>query len=690
MKTLPEERERIMGWTLAGLAALHVLALHPMGASVPPGEIRQADPPGLTALAILLTGAALRGLRVRAPRWLGYLLLPIGLVAAGLGWGYAGADASITAFLGALAILAAAIHLLGPITPWRGQRVVFYLILGLAATAMNPATDVGPTLTALDVAAMYLLLEEAFRPADVRINFWVSLARSSRVIVPVVLAVLTLFWVFPSFFNSASGSGSVTGFAGGDTIDARAIEDLAQSSRVAFTARFSPDDPAPAATRLYWRGQVLEANDGFQWSVADRRPPRGDRAAGPASSAPSAPSAPSVLTPPGLPMAAPARNGTETSPSAGVTRYAQEIVENRGLLPLLDHAISAEARSNGKPIAVISHGAGTLSSGGVGSIALEVASSAEPLNDAPDPAIQDGDRQVPPAIRESTAIQEVVHRVLPPGADVPSRLQTLSRYLRESGFRYTTQPGPTPDLAQFLTTQRAGFCSHYAMAAASLLRLAGVPARVVTGYRGGDWNPWLHTITVRDSDAHAWVEAWDEEDHGWRRFDPTDSVAPELRDAIASGMDPGTWPWYRRVPSYAGYLATTAATTLSQSLDRLVSGDVRGLALIALVPALPMAGLLLGLRARRGRRPVNTRERMARLLLRLEERAAEGSHARRPGETPLAWLGRLAGATTAPEEQTALRKIATAYESGMYQPDPPSETNTLRRDVHRLLALWRV
>jgi len=684
MKPLPAGREQIIGWTLAALAALHVLALHPMGASASPGELRQADPPGLTALAILLTGAALRGFRIRAPRWLGYLFLPIGLVAAGLGWGYAGTDASITAFLGALAILAAAIHLLGPITPWRGQRVVFYLILGLAAAAMNPATDVGPTLTALDVAAMYLLLEEVFRPADIRINFWVSLARSFRVIVPVVLAVLTLFWVFPSFFNSASGSGSVTGFAGGDTIDARAIEDLAQSSRVAFTARFSPDEPTPAATRLYWRGQVLEANDGFQWSVADRRRRPTDRPSGTASATPSAP------TPPGLPMAALDPRGAETSSSARVTHYAQEIVENRGLLPLLDHAVSAEARSNGRPIAVISHGVGTLSSGGMGSVTLEVASSAEPLTDAPDPAIQEGCGQVPPAIRGNAAIQEIVHRVFPPGADVPGQLQALSRYLQESGFRYTTEPGPTPDLAPFLTTQRAGFCSHYAMAAANLLRLAGVPTRVITGYRGGDWNPWLHTITVRDSDAHAWVEAWDEVDHGWRRYDPTDSVAPELRDAIASRMDPGTWPWYRRVPSYAGYLATTTAASLSQALDRLASGNLRDRALVALALSLAALGLVLGLRALRGRRAIDPREKMAQLLRRLEERSAEGARARRPGETPLAWLDRLAGATTIPEEQTALREIAAAYERGMYQPDPPSETNTLRQNVHRLLGLWRV
>jgi transglutaminase-like putative cysteine protease len=80
---------------------------------------------------------------------------------------------------------------------------------------------------------------------------------------------------------------------------------------------------------------------------------------------------------------------------------------------------------------------------------------------------------------------------------------------------------------------RRGFCEHYASAFVFLMRAAGVPARVVAGYQGGELNPVDGYLVVRQSDAHAWAEIW-LSGQGWVRFDPTAAVAPSR---IEQGID---------------------------------------------------------------------------------------------------------------------------------------------------------
>jgi transglutaminase-like putative cysteine protease len=118
----------------------------------------------------------------------------------------------------------------------------------------------------------------------------------------------------------------------------------------------------------------------------------------------------------------------------------------------------------------------------------------------------------------------------------PERISNAAlRFFREEKFFYTLQP---PLLGQnavdeFLFDTRRGFCEHYAGAYVALMRAAGVPARVVTGYQGGELNPVDGFLTVRQSDAHAWAEIW-LEGKGWRRIDPTAAVAPSR---IEHGID---------------------------------------------------------------------------------------------------------------------------------------------------------
>jgi transglutaminase-like putative cysteine protease len=78
---------------------------------------------------------------------------------------------------------------------------------------------------------------------------------------------------------------------------------------------------------------------------------------------------------------------------------------------------------------------------------------------------------------------------------------------------------------EFLFTTRRGFCEHYASSFVFLMRAAGIPARVMTGYQGGELNGLGDYLIVRQSDAHAWAEVW-QEPQGWVRVDPTAAVAP--------------------------------------------------------------------------------------------------------------------------------------------------------------------
>lgn len=99
---------------------------------------------------------------------------------------------------------------------------------------------------------------------------------------------------------------------------------------------------------------------------------------------------------------------------------------------------------------------------------------------------------------------------------------------RQDSYTYTLTPPllGNDGVDEFLFDTRRGFCGHYAMATAFVLRSAGVPARLVTGYLGGEWNPSGNYLAVHQFDAHAWVEYLDEAGR-WRRIDPTAVVAPE-------------------------------------------------------------------------------------------------------------------------------------------------------------------
>ena len=141
-------------------------------------------------------------------------------------------------------------------------------------------------------------------------------------------------------------------------------------------------------------------------------------------------------------------------------------------------------------------------------------------------------------LRESAGGEEYIDKVL--------------AYFRDQPFTYTLQPpsletgsekepgsGELNLIDRFLFQSRSGFCEHYASSFAFLMRAAGLPARVVAGYQGGERNPYGDYLVVRQSDAHAWCEVW-LPGKGWLRVDPTSAVAParvtgDVTRALPSG-----------------------------------------------------------------------------------------------------------------------------------------------------------
>ncbi|WP_295960354.1 DUF3488 and transglutaminase-like domain-containing protein [Rhodoferax sp.] len=145
-----------------------------------------------------------------------------------------------------------------------------------------------------------------------------------------------------------------------------------------------------------------------------------------------------------------------------------------------------------------------------------------------------------------------------PGADTAALVQTVLTRLRTGGYAYTLDPGlygrDTAD--EFWFDRKEGFCEHIASSFVILMRALDIPARVVTGYQGGELNGVDGFWVVRQSDAHAWAEVWTA-GQGWTRVDPTGAVSP------------GRVGSFTRLQAPRGAIANTLATVSPDTARRL-------------------------------------------------------------------------------------------------------------------------
>jgi hypothetical protein len=150
--------------------------------------------------------------------------------------------------------------------------------------------------------------------------------------------------------------------------------------------------------------------------------------------------------------------------------------------------------------------------------------------------------------------------------------QALDLFRKE--YRYSLNPPPLQPFDQvdaFLFKTRTGFCEHYAGSFVFLMRAAGVPARIITGYQGGEVDASSGLVTVRQAHAHAWAEVWMAE-RGWVRVDPV-TVLPDSR------VDPGTPAPPASSQSAAGRNAETPDTQQPSATDRAATAVEHGGAL---------------------------------------------------------------------------------------------------------------
>jgi hypothetical protein len=149
--------------------------------------------------------------------------------------------------------------------------------------------------------------------------------------------------------------------------------------------------------------------------------------------------------------------------------------------------------------------------------------------------------QLPPLTpRVAQLAQEATAGAMTPYLKALALSQHLQRH-----FRYSLDVGrgqSSKPLEQFLFVRKTGYCEHYATAMVILLRTLGIPARLVTGFLPSEWNEFGHYYTVRQRDAHAWVEAYFPQS-GWVTFDPTPNVG-------TAGPESWWTSWARMVDSF--------------------------------------------------------------------------------------------------------------------------------------------
>ncbi len=272
---------------------------------------------------------------------------------------------------------------------------------------------------------------------------------------------------------------------------------------------------------------------------------------------------------------------------------------------------------------------------------------------------------------------------------------------REQPFLYSLEPPKlTGDpVDQFLFETRSGFCEHYASAFTFLMRAAGIPARVVTGYLGGEVNPVDGYIVVRQSDAHAWSEIWLPRE-GWVRVDPTAAVSPlRIERGLAAAVPEidrpllarDSFDWLRQA-RYAwdavanswnqwvlGYNTDRQTRFLAQLGLAEVTWQNMVIILIAVSGAIILA-LSLALLFRTGaRRP----DPVQRAYLSYCNAMAKRGAARRPSEGPRDFAARIS--MQFPELRETAQKISALYVSLRYAGNRrPGELQALRNAIRAL------
>ncbi|MDX5371047.1 MAG: DUF3488 and transglutaminase-like domain-containing protein [Pseudomonadaceae bacterium] len=469
--------------------------------------------------------------------------------------------------------------------------------------------------------------------------------------VPLMLLMFLFFPRLGPLWSLPTAQKGITGLS--DSMAPADVAELSRSSALAFRATF--DGPVPPRELLYWRALTLDRFDGRRWSQ---------------------------------------------SKSAAVEQAPRWQAQGEAL------GYSVIMQASGRPWLFV----------------LDIGRSEQPgarqMDDfrleLPRPVLQNlmyRAQSWPEAVRQAQLPDSIRRRALqlPAAGDPRSRewaaelrsrhaddeslVAELLRHFNREPYGYTLKPPPVGEhsIDEFLFRTRKGFCAHYAGAMTFVLRAAGIPARVVAGYQGGEANLAGNYLAVRQLDAHAWVEYW-LEGRGWISVDPTFQVAPERvelgsQEALAADEgfledSPLSPLRYRQVP-WLNELRL-AWDQVNYNWQRWVLG-YRGEQQLSLLKrwfgsldwhrmALVMVGggaLLLGLLVLWLFKPWHRERDPQRLLLRRFERLLARQGLRRaPGEGVRAFASRAAGVL--PAQAQAIEAFASDFEAQRYAGAEPA------------------
>ena len=349
------------------------------------------------------------------------------------------------------------------------------------------------------ITAVMIGLQYTQEPLDYR-----GPLRTSALMLAQSVPLMVVFFLFfprvqgPLWGMPSDAFAGVTGLS--DTMSPGSVNQLVFSDEVALRAAFNGRIPLP--NRLYWRGPVLLDFDGRNWTTTQR----------------------------------PVRFAIDIERRANPVRYTVTVEpHNRRWLFALDMPATLP------PQAGINSDYLMLSRTPVTSRARYEVESWLDYGIGADlgPATRRRTLALPAGFNPRT--RELGEQLRAQFAGNEAIMNAALRLLRDQKFIYTLEPPllGTHGADEFLFQTRSGFCEHFASAFVVLMRSAGVPARVVTGYLGGEYNALGNYLIVRQSDAHAWTEVW-LDDRGWVRIDPTNAVSPARAESgLAAALPAG-------------------------------------------------------------------------------------------------------------------------------------------------------
>ena len=636
--------------------------------------------PGSRRLVLLATAANLLPLLLQLPRVLGIGFGVAAIAIAGLSWqrvlpaplriliglGAIAAVVSVSPGIGrdtACAVLAAMLAL-KPSETFSLRDGRSLIGFGLFAPFATFLLDQGPISLLLALVAVLLSLvalqalaaSEAGIAHDPAAPRWQAHAGILRLVALGLPLALAAFWLFPRLPSPLWGlpERAIARPGLSDTMSPGGWLDLMNDDTPAARVQFFGAVPEPS--QLYWRGPVLWNFDGRTWHQAKwlRRVPAAEMrpaGAGWDYQIELEPTDGQQLIALDLPTRVPA--GADVSIDFSV--YAREPLNN----------VSRWRMQSAPPAAAEAK------------LPIMLRQRALELPEGYNPRTLALARQW----RRAAGSDAAGH------ADAAIANRALEMIRADFAYTLDVPLAGRNEVDDFLFDRKQGYCEHFSSAYVVLMRAAGIPARVVTGYAGGYRNPIGGYWLVLRSDAHAWAEIWLPE-RGWVRVDPTAAVAPErVYDTLADrqpgriGAFDGLVPmfnasdWLRR--GWNDFVLGFNAQRQQQLLRPLGFGALgtRGLTLLFAV----LAGLSLGWMAWLIARGERERDPLLRAWRRLDARYARLGRGRLAHEPALAWAER-AGADI-PRSGEPLRSLSRRFSDARYAARESDDARALLRDL---------